>query len=216
MGEEARAALVAASATHVPGDLARRGIEVHVCHGTGSLYQLGEDLHRMVAHLRQQHPSRPQFLLCEGAGGVVGALYAMGHAASLDGLICASIALELPMSAMRMSFVRMLANAMPRWRLLELIRAGDRLRASVARLSSPLLVLHGAADRVTRASGSEFLHQHAGSRDKTLLIFEGYHHDLLGGAGNELVVEKVIRWIDARLNAPTQRTQIGIEYINDT
>lgn len=98
--------------------------------------------------------------------------------------------------------------------LVAMIRASARLRASVSRLSLPLLILHGSADTVTRPSGSEYLHEHAGSRDKTLQIFEGYYHDLLNDQGHELVVERIYQWIDARLRADGHRTQIGIAYIN--
>ena len=96
----------------------------------------------------------------------------------------------------------------------EMLRANDLLRAAVSQLSLPLLVLHGSADEVTLPSGSEYLHEHASSRDKTLQIFEGYYHDLINDQGHQLVVERICQWIDARLDATAHRMQIGIEYIN--
>ncbi|HEY5809655.1 MAG TPA: lysophospholipase [Povalibacter sp.] len=95
-----------------------------------------------------------------------------------------------------------------------MVRASTHLRTSVARFSLPLLILHGSADAVTLPSGSEYFHEHAGSRDKTLQIFEGYYHDLINDHGHEHVVGRIHQWIEARLGTTAQHTQIGIAYIN--
>ena len=95
-----------------------------------------------------------------------------------------------------------------------MLRANEQLRAVVSQLSLPLLVLHGSADRLARPSGSEYLHEQAGSLDKTLQIFEGYNHDLIDAEGRELVAERIGQWIEARLDATVHRLKIGIEYIN--
>ena len=204
-----------------------RGIALHapeLRYDARSLENLASDVGKVVDRLRGTTQSRPLFLLGEGAGAVVAASYAISHPAALDGLICAGLALELTLSATRLRILRMLAAIAPRTRsrstarsILDLIRAGEQVRASVSQLSLPLLALHGGVDPVARLSGSEYLHQRAGSRDKTLLIFEGYHHDLLSGEGHELIVEKMVLWIDARLDAASRRThtQVSIEYIND-
>ena len=40
---------------------------------------------------------------------------------------------------------------------------------------------------------------YAGSRDKTLKLYEGHYHDLLNDVGKEQVLEEMRGWIDARL-----------------
>jgi len=47
--------------------------------------------------------------------------------------------------------------------------------------------------------GSEFFYQTAGSRDKTLKLYEGHYHDLLNDIGKEGVMADVKAWIDAHL-----------------
>ncbi len=95
-----------------------------------------------------------------------------------------------------------------------MVRASTHLRTSFVQFSLPLLILHGSADAITLPSGSEYFHEHAGSRDKTLQIFEGYYHDLINDHGHEHVVERIHQWIEARLGTTAQHTQIGIAYIN--
>lgn len=58
---------------------------------------------------------------------------------------------------------------------------------------------HGTADRATVPSGSVLLHQTAGSRDKTLELYDGHAHDLLNDLGKDDVMTDIRNWIEARL-----------------
>jgi alpha-beta hydrolase superfamily lysophospholipase len=80
-----------------------------------------------------------------------------------------------------------------------LIRATDRMTREFGRITLPVLILHGTADKVTVPSGSPFFHDHAGSADKTLKLYEGHFHDLLSDVGKEGVMAEIVQWIDARL-----------------
>ena len=42
-----------------------------------------------------------------------------------------------------------------------------------------MLILHGTADKVTKPEGSQLFYATAGSRDKTLKLYDGHAHDLL-------------------------------------
>jgi alpha-beta hydrolase superfamily lysophospholipase len=53
--------------------------------------------------------------------------------------------------------------------------------------------------------GSEYFHQHAGSPDKTLKLYEGHYHDLLNDIGKEGVLADVVAWLDARVGPAAQR-----------
>lgn len=61
-----------------------------------------------------------------------------------------------------------------------------------------LWILHGTADKAARASGSQAFFDAAGSKDKTLKLYEGHVHDLLNDVGREAVMAGVLAWIGTR------------------
>ena len=81
----------------------------------------------------------------------------------------------------------------------ELARADELLKKSFHRITLPVLILHGTADRVTKPSGSKEFYEKAGSRDKVLKLYEGHFHDLLADFGKEQVMADIQAWIGARL-----------------
>jgi len=82
-----------------------------------------------------------------------------------------------------------------------LVRADERLLKEFRRITLPLLILHGTADKATRPDGSQEFFDHAGSADKQLILYEDYYHDLLNDLGRERVMADIVGWIDARLPA---------------
>jgi acylglycerol lipase len=85
-----------------------------------------------------------------------------------------------------------------------LARAGDRFEREFGRITLPLLILHGTADKATRPDGSEQFHREAGSADKQLILYDGYAHDLLNDLGKDQVFADIVAWIDARLPTTQQ------------
>jgi alpha-beta hydrolase superfamily lysophospholipase len=85
--------------------------------------------------------------------------------------------------------------------LAELIRADERLRTAFPRITLPLLIMHGTGDHVAKAQGSQFFFDNAGSKDKTLKLYEGHYHDLLNDVGKERVMADVLHWQNAHLQA---------------
>jgi alpha-beta hydrolase superfamily lysophospholipase len=87
-------------------------------------------------------------------------------------------------------------------------RAGERFEREFGRITLPVLILHGTADKATRPDGSQEFFDKAGSTDKTLKLYDGYYHDLLNDLGREAVMEDILGWIDARLpqTEPAERT----------
>ena len=80
-----------------------------------------------------------------------------------------------------------------------LARASERLEQAFGRITLPLLILHGTADRATRPDGSQRFFDAAGSSDKTLHLYEGYYHDLLNDIGRDRVLNDVGNWIEKRV-----------------
>jgi len=81
----------------------------------------------------------------------------------------------------------------------EMVRADERLKREFPLFSLPLLILHGTADRVTKAAGSQMFFDNAGSADKTLKLYEGHYHDLLNDIDREVVMRDIQGWIDQRI-----------------
>ena len=62
-----------------------------------------------------------------------------------------------------------------------------------------MFIIHGTVDKATRPSGSQRFYDTAGSKDKTLKLYEGHYHDLLNDIGKEEVMADILAWIDKRL-----------------
>ncbi|HUR32424.1 MAG TPA: lysophospholipase, partial [Vicinamibacterales bacterium] len=83
----------------------------------------------------------------------------------------------------------------------ELTRADERLKREFPLITVPVLILHGTADKVTNPHGSQLFYDTAGSRDKTLKLYDGHVHDLLNDLGRDTVIADIQQWLDARLPA---------------
>ncbi|KAH9795163.1 Hydrolase 4 domain-containing protein [Citrus sinensis] len=83
----------------------------------------------------------------------------------------------------------------------ELLNATIDIEKQVGKVSSPLLILHGAEDKVTDPSVSQFLYEKASSTDKTLKLYEEGYHCILEGEPDDrifTVISDIISWLDAR------------------
>ena len=59
--------------------------------------------------------------------------------------------------------------------------------------------MHGSADRLVSPEGSREFVARAGSRDKTLKIYDGFVHDLVHEPGHEAVLQDIASWIELHL-----------------
>ena len=82
-----------------------------------------------------------------------------------------------------------------------LVRADERLREEFPLITLPVLIMHGTDDKATVCQGSKFFYETAGSKDKTLKLYEGHYHDLLNDVGKEGVIADITAWIDKRVAA---------------
>ena len=80
-----------------------------------------------------------------------------------------------------------------------LVRAAERLKATFQQITLPVFILHGTLDKATRPTGSQSFYETAGSKDKTLKLYDGHFHDLLNDVGREGVMTDINSWIDKRL-----------------
>ena len=80
-----------------------------------------------------------------------------------------------------------------------LVRADERLHDEFPSITLPVLIMHGTDDKATVCKGSQFFYDTAGSKDKTLKLYEGHYHDLFNDFGKEQAMADVKGWIDAHL-----------------
>ena len=85
-----------------------------------------------------------------------------------------------------------------------MVRADERLKREFPQITLPVLILHGTADKAAKASGSQHFYDQAGSRDKTLKLYEGGFHDPLNDTEKEAVMADIQTWIAARLGRTAQ------------
>jgi alpha-beta hydrolase superfamily lysophospholipase len=83
----------------------------------------------------------------------------------------------------------------------EMIRADERLKTEFPRITLPVLILHGTADKATKPSGSKRFFDQSRSSDKTLKLYEGHAHDLLNDIDKEVVLGDIVEWLDDHLAA---------------
>lgn len=92
-------------------------------------------------------------------------------------------------------------EAQPAKTVAALVRADERLAKEFPRITIPVLIMHGTADKATVPAGSQFFFDTVGSKDKTLKMYDGHFHDLLADIGKEGVLADMKAWIDKHLPA---------------
>ncbi len=72
------------------------------------------------------------------------------------------------------------------------------LPAEMQELRLPILIMHGGSDRLSATEGSLMLYDRVSSTDKTLRIYEGFHHEIFNEPGREQVFADMEAWLAPR------------------
>ena len=80
-----------------------------------------------------------------------------------------------------------------------LIAVGETMPKRARALTAPLLVVHGAEDRLIPASGSEVLVDCVGGSDVHLKVYPELYHEVFNEPERNRVLDDVTAWIEARL-----------------
>jgi alpha-beta hydrolase superfamily lysophospholipase len=67
------------------------------------------------------------------------------------------------------------------------------------KITLPILIVHGDADKLTPLEGSKRINQYVGSTDKTFKIYPGLYHELHNEPEKEQVLGDIAAWMDARV-----------------
>lgn len=91
-------------------------------------------------------------------------------------------------------------SAIPARTIAELLDRLAWLPAGYPALSLPLLVMHGTADTLAFPAGGQRVYDEAGSKDKTLKLYEGYFHEIFNEppADRQRVFADLIEWLKKR------------------
>jgi alpha-beta hydrolase superfamily lysophospholipase len=80
-----------------------------------------------------------------------------------------------------------------------MVRADERLKKEFPKITLPVLILHGTKDKATKPGGSQYFYDTAGSKDKTLKLYEGSFHDPLNDLDKKTVMADILSWINERI-----------------
>ncbi|KAI3935292.1 hypothetical protein MKW98_001415, partial [Papaver atlanticum] len=151
---------------------------------------------------RPEAKGLPRFLLGQSMGGAVAIKAHLKQPTAWDGVV-----LIAPMSKLvpekdlaelmfrdpikkKMAVYNVISYS-GRMRLktaVELLNATQAIESQVDKVSSPLLVLHGAEDKVTDPLISKFLYEKASCKDKTLKLYPEGYHCILEGEPDERIL----------------------------
>ncbi|WP_059015093.1 alpha/beta hydrolase [Mycobacterium sp. M26] len=80
-----------------------------------------------------------------------------------------------------------------------LLKVGETMPQRARGLTAPLLVVHGAEDKLVPADGSKLLVDCVGCTDVHLKVYPELYHEVFNEPERERVLDDVTAWIEARL-----------------
>jgi lysophospholipase len=86
----------------------------------------------------------------------------------------------------------------PKW-FAEATRAMQEVAEWAPRITLPLLVMHGTDDRLTSVDATKRLFERTESKDKELIIYPGFYHELFNEPEKQEVFERVTEWLGKRI-----------------
>ena len=81
----------------------------------------------------------------------------------------------------------------------EMLRAMTRVTTEVDRISLPMLIVQGKADKVVDPAGSQMLYDKSSSTDKTLKMYDGLYHEVFNEPEREQVLADVENWLNQHI-----------------
>ncbi|MBC8438771.1 MAG: lysophospholipase [Deltaproteobacteria bacterium] len=83
----------------------------------------------------------------------------------------------------------------------EIIKTMQDITKQAAKITLPILIAQGSADKLVDPGGAQLLYDIVGSRDKTIKIYNGFYHEVFNEPEHEQVLNDVKTWIEAHLDA---------------
>ncbi|KDE10953.1 lysophospholipase [Rhodococcus aetherivorans] len=80
-----------------------------------------------------------------------------------------------------------------------LVVTGESLPDRLPALNLPVLLQHGAEDRLTAPAGSRLVAERVGSPDVTLKLYDGLYHEVFNEPEKKQVLDDLVEWLRPRL-----------------
>jgi acylglycerol lipase len=81
----------------------------------------------------------------------------------------------------------------------EILGAMQRISEEANRITLPILLIQGGADKLVDPEGARMLFDTVGSSDKTLKIYEGLYHEIMNEPEREQVLNDMEQWLEKHL-----------------
>jgi len=81
----------------------------------------------------------------------------------------------------------------------ELVKAMQRVTAQAPRITLPMMILQGGADRLVDLDGARMLYDTIDSSDKTLKVYDGLYHEVYNEPERDQVLGDVEAWLEEHL-----------------
>jgi alpha-beta hydrolase superfamily lysophospholipase len=77
----------------------------------------------------------------------------------------------------------------------ELIDGANLARAKANEITIPVLLMHGANDRLVNPKGTPAIYEQIASADKTLKLWDGLNHEIFNEPEKDAVIDYTLKWI---------------------
>ncbi|MFQ6326186.1 MULTISPECIES: alpha/beta hydrolase [unclassified Nocardia] len=81
----------------------------------------------------------------------------------------------------------------------EILTTTTLVKGRLDKLTVPLLVLHGTADAIAAPSSSTLIEDGAGSKDLTVIRYDGLYHEIFNEPEQDKVLGDVVDWLEAHV-----------------
>jgi alpha-beta hydrolase superfamily lysophospholipase len=81
----------------------------------------------------------------------------------------------------------------------EILKAMQRITAEASKITLPVLIVQGSADRLVDPDSARMLHDTVGSVDKRIKIYDGFYHEVFNEPEHDRVLGDVEAWLESRV-----------------
>jgi acylglycerol lipase len=83
----------------------------------------------------------------------------------------------------------------------ELLKAMLHVTAEADKITLPFIIVQGSEDKLVDPGGAQMLYEKASSKDKTIRVYEGLHHEVFNEPERARVLKDVEAWLAAHATA---------------
>ena len=81
----------------------------------------------------------------------------------------------------------------------EMLKAMQTISGQAAKITLPIMIVQGSADRLVDPAGAQMLYDAVSSADKEIRIYDGFYHEVFNEPEHDKVLRDVEIWLEAHL-----------------